>query len=80
MWPFGDASIGFVGIEQGFFKDVGITLVPPTARRDSWTRRPGELLSGQLDISSGYPPIVIQLFPNQPDIRMVQLHDIYVGN
>ena len=39
MWPFGDTTAGFVGIEQGFFEDVGSAWFPQKARRDSSTRR-----------------------------------------
>jgi ABC-type nitrate/sulfonate/bicarbonate transport system substrate-binding protein len=80
MWPFGDTAIGFVAIERGFFKDVGINLVPGQGETRLIQQTPGELLSGQLDIASGYMPIQIQTFPKQPDIKMVQLHDTYVGN
>jgi ABC-type nitrate/sulfonate/bicarbonate transport system substrate-binding protein len=80
MWPFGDTAIGFVAIERGFFKDVGINLVPGQGETRLIQQTPGELLSGQLDIASGYMPIQIETFPKQPDIKMVQLHDTYVGN
>jgi ABC-type nitrate/sulfonate/bicarbonate transport system substrate-binding protein len=80
MWPFGDTTIGFIGIEQGFFRDVGIDLSPGGGETQLVDQTPGELLSGQLDLASGYMPIQIQTFPRQPQIKMVQLHDIYVGN
>lgn len=80
MWPYGDTTIAFVGIEQGFFDDVGIHLVPPHGETRLLDQTAGELLSGQLDMSSGYMPFLIQSFPNQPDIKMVQLQDVYVGN
>jgi ABC-type nitrate/sulfonate/bicarbonate transport system substrate-binding protein len=80
MWPFGDASIGFVGIAQGFFEDVGINVVPRGGETRLVEQTPGELLSGQLDLASGYMPIQIQTFPRQPSIKMIQLHDVYVGD
>jgi ABC-type nitrate/sulfonate/bicarbonate transport system substrate-binding protein len=79
MWPFGDTAIGFVGLEQGFFADVGITVVPHGGETRLAAQTPGELLSGQLDVASGYMPIQVQTFPRQPDIKMIQLHDVYVG-
>ena len=80
MWPFGDTTMGFVGIEQGFFEDVGISLVPAEGKTRLINQTPGELLSGQLDLASGYMPIQIQTFPEQPAIKMIQLHNTYVGN
>jgi ABC-type nitrate/sulfonate/bicarbonate transport system substrate-binding protein len=80
MWPFGDTSMGFIGIEQGFFDDVGINMVPKEGQTRLLTQTPGELLSGQLDMASGYMPIQIQTYPKQPDIKMIQLHNTYVGN
>jgi ABC-type nitrate/sulfonate/bicarbonate transport system substrate-binding protein len=80
MWPFGDTAIGFVGIEQGFFGDVGISLVPRGGETRLAEQTPGELLSGQLDLASGYMPILVQTFPRQPSIKMIQLHDVYVGD
>ncbi|HET6866587.1 MAG TPA: ABC transporter substrate-binding protein [Solirubrobacteraceae bacterium] len=80
MWPYGDTTIAFIGIEQGFFDDVGIHLVPPRGETRLLDQTAGELLSGQLDVSSGYMPFLIQSFPYQPDIKMIQLQDIYVGN
>ena len=80
MWPFGDTTMGFIGIEQGFFKDVGINLVPRQGETRLINQTPGELLSGQLDMASGYMPFQIQNFPQQPEIKMIQLHNTYVGN
>jgi ABC-type nitrate/sulfonate/bicarbonate transport system substrate-binding protein len=79
MWPFGDAAIGFIGIAQGFFEDVGINVVPKGGETRLVDQTPGELLSGQLDLASGYMPLQIQAFPRQPSIKMIQLHDVYVG-
>jgi ABC-type nitrate/sulfonate/bicarbonate transport system substrate-binding protein len=80
MWPFGDTSMGFIGIEQGFFDDVGINLVPRRGETQLTQQTPGELLSGQLDLASGFMPLQIQVFAKQPDLKMVQLTDVYVGN
>lgn len=80
MWPYGDTTIAFIGIEQGFFDEVGIHLVPPQGETLLLDQTAGELLSGQLDVSSGYMPLLIQSFPYQPDIKMIQLQDVYVGN
>jgi ABC-type nitrate/sulfonate/bicarbonate transport system substrate-binding protein len=80
MWPYGDSAMGFVGIKQGFFEEVGINLVPSEGETRLIEQTPGELLSGQLQMSSGYMPLLIQSFPNQPGIKMIQLHDVYVGN
>jgi ABC-type nitrate/sulfonate/bicarbonate transport system substrate-binding protein len=80
MWPYGDTTIAFIGIEQGFFEEAGIHLVPPQGETRLLDQTAGELLSGQLDMSSGYMPFLVQSFPYQPDIKMIQLQDVYVGN
>ena len=80
MWPVGDLLIGTVGIEQGFFEDLGINVVPGGGETRLSDQTPGELLSGQLDVASGYLPIQVQTYPRQPSIKMIQLHDVYVGD
>jgi ABC-type nitrate/sulfonate/bicarbonate transport system substrate-binding protein len=80
MWPYGDSAMGFIGIKQGFFEQVGINLVPREGETRLIEQTPGELLSGQLQMACGYMPLLIQSFLNQPQIKMVQLHDVYVGN
>lgn len=80
MWPYGDTTIAFIGIEQGFFEEAGIHLVPPQGETRLLDQTTGEVLSGQLDMSSGYMPFLIESFPHQPDIKMIQLQDVYVGN
>jgi ABC-type nitrate/sulfonate/bicarbonate transport system substrate-binding protein len=80
MWPYGDTTIAFIGIEQGFFEEVGIHLAPTHGETRLLDQTAGELLSGQLEMSSGYMPLLIQSFPYQPDIKMIQLQDVYVGN
>jgi ABC-type nitrate/sulfonate/bicarbonate transport system substrate-binding protein len=80
MWPYGDSAMGFIGIKQGFFEQVGINLVPREGETRLIEQTPGELLSGQLQMACGYMPLLIQSFVNQPEIKMIQLHDVYVGN
>jgi ABC-type nitrate/sulfonate/bicarbonate transport system substrate-binding protein len=80
MWPYGDTTVAFIGIEQGLFDEVGIHLVPPQGETRLLDETAGELLSGQLDMSSGYMPFLIESFPYQPDIKMIQLQDVYLGN
>ena len=80
MWPVGDLLIGFAGIAQGFFEDVGINVVPGGGETRLSDQTPGELLSRHLDLAAGYMPIQVQTHPSQPSIKMIQLHDLYVGD
>ena len=79
MWPYGDTTIAVPGIEQGWFKEVGIDL--PNGKETRTIKQvQQQLLNGQLDIGSGYVPNTIQTYGTAPELKMVQLQNSYIGN
>jgi ABC-type nitrate/sulfonate/bicarbonate transport system substrate-binding protein len=80
QWPYGDTTIGFIGIKQGLFKDVGITLAPANGETLTSAQTPQQLLNSQLQVSSGYMPLVLQTYVKTPNLKMIQYTDTYIGN
>ena len=80
MWPYGDTTIGYIGIEEGFFGDVGITLSPEEGQTQLTDVTPGLLLSGELDVVVDYIPTMVQRYEEQPEIQMVQVLNSFIGN
>jgi ABC-type nitrate/sulfonate/bicarbonate transport system substrate-binding protein len=79
MWPYGDTTIGVIGMEKGWFKDVGITL-PNKKETRIETQVQQQLLNKQLDIGSGYAPLTIQTYAKAPNLKMIHLQNSYIGN
>jgi ABC-type nitrate/sulfonate/bicarbonate transport system substrate-binding protein len=79
MWPYGDTTIGVIGMEKGWFGDVGITL-PNKKETRIETQVQQELLNKQLDIGSGYAPNTIQTYAKAPNLKMIHLQNSYIGN
>jgi ABC-type nitrate/sulfonate/bicarbonate transport system substrate-binding protein len=80
QWPYGDTTIGFIGIKQGLFKDVGIDVSPANGETLTTTQTPQQLLNNQIDIASGFMPNVIQTYVKEPTLKMIQFTDTYIGN
>jgi ABC-type nitrate/sulfonate/bicarbonate transport system substrate-binding protein len=79
MWPYGDTTIGVIGMEKGWFKEVGIGL-PNKKETRVETQVQQELLNKQLDIGSGYAPNTIQTYAKAPNLKMIHLQNSYIGN
>jgi ABC-type nitrate/sulfonate/bicarbonate transport system substrate-binding protein len=79
MWPYGDTTLGVVGIRKGWFDDVGISL-PNNLETRLEPQVQTELLNSQLQIGSGYVPLTIQTYTKAPQLKMIQLTNSYIGN
>lgn len=80
MWPYGDTTIGYIGIESGFFEEVGISLDPAEGQTQLADATPGLLLSSELDIAIDFIPSMVQRYQQQPEIKMVQVLNSFIGN
>jgi ABC-type nitrate/sulfonate/bicarbonate transport system substrate-binding protein len=79
MWPYGDTTLGVVGIRKGWFSDVGISL-PNNLETRLEPQVQTELLNNQLEIGSGYVPLTIQTYRHAPNLKLIQLTNSYIGN
>jgi ABC-type nitrate/sulfonate/bicarbonate transport system substrate-binding protein len=79
MWPYGDTTLGVVGIRKGWFQDVGISL-PNNLETRLEPQVQTELLNNQLQIGSGYVPLTIQTYTKAPNLKMIHLTNSYIGN
>jgi ABC-type nitrate/sulfonate/bicarbonate transport system substrate-binding protein len=79
MWPYGDTTLGVVGIRKGWFDELGIAMPNNLETRLS-AQTQTELLNNQLQISSGYVPLTIQTYAHSPQLKMIQLTNSYIGN
>jgi ABC-type nitrate/sulfonate/bicarbonate transport system substrate-binding protein len=81
MWPYGDTTMGYIGIKQGLFKDIGIDFSPANAEVIATTAQTSQqLLDNQLDIASGYMPSTLQTYTKEPTLKLIQFTDTYIGN
>ena len=80
MWPYGDTTIGFIGIREGYFDDVGIQVSPKAGQTLTETQTANELLNGQIDIGSGYMPLAIEDYVHMKQLKLTMFTDTYIGN
>jgi ABC-type nitrate/sulfonate/bicarbonate transport system substrate-binding protein len=79
MWPYGDTTLAAPGIDEGWFKEVGIAL--PNGKKTLTEKQvQQQLLNNQLDIASGYVPNTIATYATAKNLKMVQLTNSYIGN
>lgn len=79
MPPFADNLIPAVGVEKGWFDEVGIAL-PLGNRVVTTDQAEQQILNGQLDLAIGYLPKTLQTHAASPGISIPYVGDIFVGN
>ncbi|MFT4036335.1 MAG: ABC transporter substrate-binding protein [Patulibacter sp.] len=79
MWPYGDTTLGVVGIKQGWFKEVGIDLVNGDETRPI-DQVHQQLVNDQLDVGSALVSLQLQSYAKSPQLKMFQLQNSYIGN
>lgn len=81
MAPFADASFYVIGIRQGWFDDVGITLTPePDGTEITPDNVVQKMVSGAAEVATFYGPGRIQTLAQEQDIKMFGFSDTFVGN
>jgi ABC-type nitrate/sulfonate/bicarbonate transport system substrate-binding protein len=80
MWPYPDGTIGYIGIDRGYFEEVGIQLNPSGGATKTSDQTAQQLLNGQLDMANGFVPLVLNSYPNNKSVKVIQFHDVNVGN
>ena len=81
MAPFIDASAYVIGVQRGWFDEVGITLGPgryglPITPENVVSK----LVTGEADLATVYAPGVIANMHQTPQIKMIGLSDLFTGS
>jgi hypothetical protein len=80
MRPYANDLIFVAGIKQGFYKDVGLTIMPaPYGRKVLPDQAIPLLVNKQIDFMALYPPDVIATMDSVKNIRFVALTDLFQG-
>src|SRR5579872_4657387 len=80
MRPYANDLIFVAGIKQGFYSDVGLTIVPkPYGRKVLPDQAIPLLVNKQIDAVALYPPDVIATMDSVKNIRFIALTDLFQG-
>jgi ABC-type nitrate/sulfonate/bicarbonate transport system substrate-binding protein len=80
MSAFGDHNIYAIGILNGWFRDVGITLGPGTFGVRSLSPQViSRFVSNEVDIHTWYGPLQIEIMARVPQVKLFTFSDTYVG-
>ncbi|MFC4733992.1 hypothetical protein [Salipiger abyssi] len=80
MRPSADNSFYIVAIDQGWFGDAGITILPePTGFQATNDNAIPLILNGTNDVGAMYGGSVVQALPNNDVLKMIMLTDDFVG-
>ena len=78
--PFGDQTIAVIGVKQGWFDDVGITLQEePNGTPVLPDQTVPLLVNGQIDIETVWTPLFIQSMAQAPNLRIFSWVDTFYG-
>lgn len=80
MSAFADHNIYSIGIQNGWFDEVGITLGPGQFGVRSLSPQViPRLVSGEVDIHTWYGPLQIEIMARVPHVKLFTFSDTYVG-
>ena len=80
MRPYADNTFYIIGMKKGWFKDVGITILPePEGLKVTDTNVVALLLNGQVDISSEYCPLTLPTYKSSNKLKCIAFTDNFLG-
>jgi hypothetical protein len=80
MSAFGDHNISSIGIINGWFKDVGISIGPGKFGYRSLSPQViTRFVTNQVDIHTWYGPLQIEIMDTVPQVKLFTFSDTYVG-
>lgn len=80
IMPYGDHSILVIGIQKGFYKDVGIAITPePLGESVQANDAVARLGGNSLDITTWYSASKVAVMAQTSNMVMVGFHDVYIG-
>jgi ABC-type nitrate/sulfonate/bicarbonate transport system substrate-binding protein len=78
--PFGDQTLAVIGVKEGWFDEVGITLTDePNGTPVLPDQTVPLLVNGQLDVVTCWTPLFVQSMGQAPDLRVFQWVDTFYG-
>jgi hypothetical protein len=80
MRPYADNTFYIIGMKKGWFKDVGITILPePEGLKVTDTNVVALLLNGQVDMSSEFCPLILPTYKSSNKLKCVAFTDNFLG-
>ena len=80
MRPYADNTFYIIAMKKGWFKDVGVNIVPPPyGLKVTDTNVVALLLNGQLDISSEYCPLMLPTYKTDHRLKCIAFVDNFLG-
>jgi hypothetical protein len=81
MRPYADNTFYFIGMKEGWFKDVGISFTPaPYGLKANDSNVTTLLLNGQLDIISEYCPLMLPTYKASKALKCIAFTDTFLAN
>jgi len=81
MRPYADNTFYIIAMKKGWFKDVGVNIVPPPyGLKVTDTNVVALLLNGQLDISSEYCPLMLPTYKTSHQLKCIAFVDNFLAN
>jgi len=72
--PYANASFPVIGIKEGFFSDVGITI-PNGGVTVTEEQAHSLMVRGDIDVAHGYPPNFLPTYQNSRVVKQIGFHD-----
>lgn len=80
LTPLGDTTIPVIGVEKGYYQDVGITIEPePYGAKLDLLGSVAPLLNKQVEVGSAFPPTVLGQLDTVKNIKAFALSDVFTG-
>lgn len=78
--PYGDELLSVAAINRGYFDEVGIKFNPaPNGQQTNLIKDVTPLINGDLDLGSGYPPVLISQMDNVNNVVGFMNQDVFYG-
>lgn len=79
--PYADNSFYVIGIQKGFFSDVGIEISPEGGMTLSEENFNALIMNGEIDISGSFPPNSLPVYTTSDVVKQIMFTDvIYAGS
>ena len=80
MRPYADNTFYIIAMKKGWYRDVGIKILPePEGLKVTDTNVVALLLNGQLDMSSEYCPLTLPTYKASNKLKCVAFTDNFLG-
>lgn len=80
LLPYGDNSMPVIGMQKGWFKDVGIKINPqPVGSKVQDNQVVPKLVNDEIDMINWDGTVIIQTMTQAPDLKQIGFTDTYLG-